>query len=77
MKVAAKIWKQNMPTLADEDCLFLAQEFTFSGGQIDNVVRKCEIEQILTGTPVDLKSIKAFCDKEILLKKTGANPIGF
>ena len=77
MKVAAKIWKQNMPTLSDEDCLFLAQEFTFSGGQIDNVVRKCEIEQILTGTPVDLKSIKAFCDKEILLKKTGANPIGF
>ena len=77
VKVAAKIWKQNMPTLSDEDCLFLSQEFTFSGGQIDNVVRKCEIEQILTGTPVDLKSIKAFCDKEILLKKTSANRIGF
>ena len=77
VKVAAKIWKQNMPTLAYEDCLFLAHEFTFSGGQIDNVVRKCEIEHILTGTPVDLKSIKVFCDKEILLKKTGSNPIGF
>ena len=77
VKVAAKIWKQNMPTLADEDCLFLAQEFTFSGGQIDNVVRKCEIEHILTGTSVDLERIKAFCDKEILLKKTGSNPIGF
>ena len=77
VKVAAKIWKQNMPTLADEDCLFLAQEFTFSGGHIDNVARKCEIEQILTGTSVDLERIKAFCDKEILIKKTGSNPIGF
>jgi SpoVK/Ycf46/Vps4 family AAA+-type ATPase len=77
VKVAAQIWKQNMPTLADEDCLFLAQEFTFSGGQIDNVIRKCEIEHVLTGVPVDLENIKAFCDKEILLKKASSNPIGF
>jgi hypothetical protein len=66
-----------MPTLADEDCLFLAQEFTFSGGQIDNVVRKCEIEHVLTGLPVDLESIKGFCDKEVLLKKSTSNRIGF
>jgi hypothetical protein len=55
----------------------LAQEFTFSGGQIDNVIRKCEIEHVLTGVPVDLESIKGFCDKEVLLKKSTSNRIGF
>lgn len=77
VKVAAQIWKQNMPMLANENCMLLAQEFTFSGGQIDNVVRKCEIEYILTGVPVDLANIIVFCEKEILLKKTTSNPIGF
>ncbi len=77
VQVAAKIWKQNMPALVDEDCLFLAQQFTFSGGQIDNVVRKCEIEHILTGSTIDLACIKEFCDKEVLLKKPSSNPIGF
>lgn len=46
-----------------------------SGGQIDNVIRKSEIQEIVHGTMADLEQIQAFCNEEYIIKKT--TKIGF
>lgn len=66
--IAAKtqIWKAKMPHLPVEDCERLAAQFDFSGGQIDNIVRKNEINEIIHGNTVDLKTLVEFCKEETL-----------
>ncbi len=43
-----------MPDLSDADSLLLASSFDLSGRQIDNMVRKIEIEGILNASPIGL-----------------------
>jgi SpoVK/Ycf46/Vps4 family AAA+-type ATPase len=47
--VKTKIWKDKMPQLSVNDCSNLAELFSFSGGQIENIVRKYEVQKILNG----------------------------
>lgn len=61
-----QIWKAKMPHLSVEDCELLASQFDFSGGQIDNIVRKNEINEIIHGNTVDLKTLVEFCKEETL-----------
>ena len=43
--------------------------YDFSGGQIENIVRKCEVESILYGeSSVDTDKILRFCQEETILK---------
>ena len=72
-----KIWKYKLPLLTDKDTQFLSETFNFSGGQVDNVVKKTLLTQILTGKNPDLKEIMGFCDEECLEKKSERNKIGF
>jgi hypothetical protein len=44
----------------------LASEFNFSGGQIDNIVRKSEIHEIIHGDTVTFKHIIDFSKEEVL-----------
>ena len=76
IETGAQIWKQNLPFLTEENCMNLAESFQFSGGQIDNVVRKCEIEHILSGRQANAQEVFAFCEREELLKNNGSR-IGF
>lgn len=64
--VSAKtqIWKSKMPTLSLEDCKLLAVKFDFSGGQIDNIIRKAEINEIIHNIKPDLNRIIEFCKEE-------------
>ena len=71
------IWKSKLPVLNDKQTQFLSETFEFSGGQVDNVVKKVVMNQILTGITPDLKEIVGFCDEECLEKKTERNRIGF
>ncbi len=73
----SKIWKSKMPHLSNEDCKLLATQFDFSGGQIDNIVRKNEINEIIHGNNVDVKTIVDFCKEEILSDSFSKTPIGF
>lgn len=74
-KTRAKIWKSKLPHLDDESCQKLAEKFDLSGGQIDNVIRKSEIQEIVHGTMAGLEQIQAFCNEEYILTKT--TKIGF
>ena len=70
------IWKSKLDWLSDEESKTLAAKFDFSGGEIDNIVRKITMSEILDGTRPDLAGIEELCRHEkIEGKETGG--IGF
>lgn len=77
--IAAKvqIWKSKMPHLSNTDCEYLASHFDFSGGQIDNIVRKNEINEIIHGSKVDLEMLMIYCKEETLSSQFARKEIGF
>ncbi len=64
--IKAQIWKLKLPHLSNSESETLASQFDFSGGQIDNIVRKNEIHEIIHGVSVGFQSILDFCKEEIL-----------
>lgn len=73
----SQIWQEKMPSLPIEDCIFLAKQFDFSGGQIDNIVRKNEINEIIQGNKVNVKTLFEFCKEETLSNQISRSKIGF
>jgi hypothetical protein len=72
-----KIWQSMMPELSDNVATRLASSYDFSGGQIENITRKCDIESILYGDDyVTEEKIEQYCREEKIVKKGGAR-IGF
>lgn len=72
-----KIWQSMMPQLSTEAAGKLASSFDFSGGQIENNTRKCDIESILYGDDyITDEKIVQYCQEEKIVKKGGAR-IGF
>lgn len=69
------IWKSKMQNFSDADAQILAENFVLTGGQIDNVVRKYTLENILKDTPPNLEELKELCAAEYFGKKDGM--IGF
>ncbi len=64
--IRAKIWESKLPSLKFGDCNLLAEKFDFSGGQIDNIIRKQEIHEIIHGESVTLENLLSFCSEETL-----------
>lgn len=68
ISIKAKIWNSKLPNLTENECNTLANRFDFSGGQIDNIIRKNEIYEIVHGITVDFNNIVEFCNSELLLR---------
>lgn len=76
-KESKRIWKAMLPDLTDDQSLELARRFNFSGGQIENIVRKRIIDDILKCRDfLDFDSIIENCTTELLNNKQGKK-IGF
>lgn len=73
--IRSQIWKLRLPELAQSEANYLADAFDFSGGQIDNIIRKKEINEVLHGATICFDQIISFCKEEILNHKLTA--IGF
>jgi len=73
--VKSKIWKSKLRLLTKEDCDMLASRFDYSGGQIDNIVRKTLMNEVLNNAKPDLDLIINFCEEESLKKEM--RKIGF
>jgi AAA+ superfamily predicted ATPase len=69
ISIRAKIWQSKIPELSEDDCNFLARSFDFSGGQIDNVLRKNEIHEIIHNEKVTIENLMYFCSEETLESK--------
>lgn len=59
------IWQSKFSTLTQEDCSYLATNYEISGGQIDNVYRKGEINYILNNEAANLELLVRFCEEEV------------
>jgi SpoVK/Ycf46/Vps4 family AAA+-type ATPase len=70
------IWQSKLSWLTEEDCNLLAKSYNMSGGEIDNIVRKSIMEEVLTGNRPDVAMLEAWCRGERLTRK-GGNAIGF
>ena len=73
----AKIWQSMMPELSENTAARLASAYDFSGGQIENITRKCDIDSILYGSDyVTDEKIEQYCREENIVKKGGTR-IGY
>jgi SpoVK/Ycf46/Vps4 family AAA+-type ATPase len=69
VEIKSKIWQLKLPKLSTYECETLASRFDFTGGQIDNIVRKSEIQETIHGKAISFESIVEFCGEEGLDKK--------
>jgi len=74
--IRKEIWLSLIPTLSEEKALNLSARFDFSGGQIENIARKCTVHQVLSGNIPSLEEMIQFCDEETFYKEN-TRRIGF
>ncbi len=61
----ASIWQNKFTTLPFDTCESLAYNYELSGGQIDNIYRKSEINFILNNEEVTHSMLTQFCEEEV------------
>jgi SpoVK/Ycf46/Vps4 family AAA+-type ATPase len=71
------IWIDKIAYLSKDDASFLAENFDLTGGQIDNIVRKCEVKSVIEGIDADFEMLKSYCIEELVLSAKSGNFIGF
>ena len=79
-EVKAKLWRSMLDNdLTDDEVHQLAVRYDFSGGQIENIARKCTIDFILYGQEPTFSTIEEFCKHESIKTrdKRPKVPIGF
>ena len=64
-----KIWKSKLEWLEDKDLELFANKYDFSGGQIDNIVRKVTMDEVITGKRPRVEELHALCKVEKLAKE--------
>ena len=75
--VKCQIWRSMIPELTDADAKLLSSKYEFSGGQIENIVRKRTVQSILYGAETGISDILRLCGEEELGTNTGRKSIGF
>ena len=69
-EVKVKLWRSMLDDITEEDARRLAARYDFSGGQIENIARKCAIEFILSGEEAGFDKIEEFCKHELIKNKS-------
>ena len=75
--VKAKIWKSMVDDLSEDEATRLASDYCFTGGQIENISRKLDVDYILSGTTPNIEKILALCKAESIQKQQIGRRIGF
>lgn len=70
------IWLDKLRWLSESDAVSFAEKYEFSGGQIDNIVRKVTMKEVLTGSRPSITEIEDMCKVERLCKDS-SKPMGF
>ena len=71
----SKIWQSIIPALDAEEAAELSRCFDFSGGQIENIARKCTVDSIISGSEPNFDTLVFHCKNELLTN--GRKAIGF
>ena len=73
----SRIRQSMLPELSETEALQLSHEYDFSGGQIENVVRKKAVNDILGEKATTFTDIRSFCEEETLTGSASKRKIGF
>ena len=76
-EVSAKIWKLKLPFLTEKESFKLAEHFQFSGGEMENIARKCVMNELLENQKPDFDAVFEMCRNEKWEEKTNFKKIGF
>jgi SpoVK/Ycf46/Vps4 family AAA+-type ATPase len=77
LEAKQKIWKSKLDWLSETDVMQLATNYPFSGGEIDNIVRKATMEEVLLGNRPDISQLIAYCDNEKFSSNRFTRKLGF
>ncbi len=77
VEAKALIWKDKLSSLSEEQARELAGRYDFSGGEIDNIVRKVTMNEVLYGSNPDINYLHTLCSQERLENETARKRIGF
>ena len=68
-----EIWEDRFPELKESDLELLAAQYPFTGGQIENIAKKVDIDYAIYGTEPNLSSIISYCNSETFLINNASN----
>ena len=74
--VMTQIWNSKLKKLNFSNSKLLAEKYSFTGGEINNIVRKIELSEVVTGEKTTIEKINGFCKEEFFDNST-SNSIGF
>jgi len=76
---ATKIWQYKLPILNKKEATQLAKKYKFSGGEMENIARKCVMEEVIMGKKVNFDKVLFFCENEKWnsTKNVNSTKIGF
>ena len=77
LEARTSIWRSMMPSLSEKEAEELAADFCFSGGQIENIVRKREIKALIGPEEPGFDEVRAYCEEETLDNTPARKRIGF
>ena len=70
VEVRKKIWKNMIPWLDDNQICSLSTQYKFTGGQIENIATRQEIDYVIEGAFPSFAQIQEYCDMETLNKQS-------
>lgn len=71
------IWKALIPDIKEADARLLAERYSMSGGNIENIARKANVDAILWGEDsLTLEKLEQYCSQE-KIDKNNRPKIGF
>ena len=71
------IWMNKLSWLDKKSATEFAKEYDFSGGQIDNIVRKIAMNEVITGERPEISDIRDMCKCEKIDNPDGTRRMGF
>jgi hypothetical protein len=75
--IRKQIWLDKCPWLTDETMDQLLKRFDFSGGEIDNILRKVLIQEVTTGSQHDAQLLLKYCEDERFDYQTSKKRMGY
>ena len=71
------IWLSLFPGLSEEQAKELSAVFELSGGQIENISRKTEVDDIISGKGLSMDVLVEYCKAENFNNMNISKRIGF
>ncbi|WP_296014734.1 ATP-binding protein [uncultured Treponema sp.] len=77
IEAKTSIWMNKLSWLDEKSATEFAKNYNFSGGQIDNIVRKIAMNEVITGERPEISDIRDMCKCEKIDNPEGSRRIGF